>query len=273
MRVRSHRKKLMLILGADRLLGRHLVRASEVDGWELVAPPPTMLDLCDREATIDAVCGWKPNAVVNLPPRGDQRRLIVDGTRNIAVAVAKSGTRFVHVSTDAVFRGRSVPYDDGDRPDPITDEGAWRARAELEVLRTYPDATVVRTSMLYGTDDLSDFQRLVQRVCTGEAEEAFCTDEVRCPTHAGDLAAAISRIAHWRRHAGVLNVAAPEYLSVAEFAELNAVWLGHEPRIITRTTIAAKGDARAGMVVLDSRVAGRLGVRCRVVAEWLDDPA
>ena len=34
-----------------------------------------------------------------------------------------------------------------------------------------------------------------------EAEEAFCTDEVRCPTHAGDLAAAISRIAHWRRHA------------------------------------------------------------------------
>ena len=62
-------------------------------------------------------------------------------------------------------------------------------------------------------------------------------------------------------------------LSVAEFAELNAVWLGHEPRIITRTTIAAKGDARAGMVVLDSRVAGRLGVRCRVVGEWLDDPA
>ena len=273
MRVRSHRKKLMLILGSDRLLGRHLVRESEVDGWQLVAPPSTMLDVTDGDATMDAIRGWKPTVVVNVPAPADDRRLIIDGTRHIAAAAAKAGTRLIHISTDAVFRGNSIPYDDDAKPDPINDEGAWRARAEFDTLRLYPEATVIRTSMLYGTDELSDFQLLVQRVCNGQADAEFCTDEIRCPTHAGDLAAAISRVAQWSRHAGVLNVAAPEYMGMAEFARINAVWFGHPPRVIRQTTIAAKGEPRGGMVVLDSRVAGRLGVRCRVVGEWFDDPA
>lgn len=263
----------MLIVGGGGFLGRHLVRATEVDGWELVAPPQGMMDIRDRHSTIEALRDWKASVVVNLAPRAEDRRRIVDGTRNVAIGAVRGGSRLVHVSTDAVFAGRARPYHEDDTPDPVNPEGMWRAEAESSVLDIHPRAVVVRTSLLYGTDELSESQRAVDRACRGELEQRFFLDEVRCPTHVGDLSAALSTLAGWKQMHGILHVAGPEAVDRARYARTMATWLGHSPLGVSVGRQAESGLRRGGNVVLDTTEATQRGLACRAMAEWLDDPA
>lgn len=262
----------MLIVGSGGFLANHLARAASADGWQLVAPPQGMMDIRDREATVDAIRGWRASVVVNLPARAEDRRRIIDGSRNLAIATAKAGCRLVQVSTDAVYGGRMAPYTESDAPDPISDVGLWRAEAEEHVLDRHPHPLIIRSSMLYGTDELSEVQHDVRQACLGEDDIRFFVDEIRCPTHAGDLAAAISTAAGWKSTTGVLHLAAAEAMSRADFARATAVWMGYRPSLIATTTLFDSGQRRGAHVVLDSSRAAERGLRCRLMSEWLDDP-
>ncbi len=273
--MRPHRQKLLLVVGGDRLIARQLMVASEVGGWEIVAPPPTMLDLADTTATIDAVAGWRATAVIHVPAATTDGRRLVETSRNVAAAARRARTRLVQLSTDEVFAGRTVPYDETDAPDAVSPPGAWWARAEAAVHAADPQATVVRTSVVYGTDELSDLQRRIDRACRTGRDASFCTDEIRCPTHAADVAEAVIRLIGWRTRPATLNVAAPEAVSLFEFARTMAVWMGHDPVAIRPTSVAlmaAAGQPRSGRVVLDVSAAQRRRLRCRLMSEWLDDP-
>jgi len=45
----------MLITGGSGFLGQHLGIASEVEEWELFAPPSTMIDIRQRERGIEEI--------------------------------------------------------------------------------------------------------------------------------------------------------------------------------------------------------------------------
>ncbi len=261
----------MLITGGGGFLGRQLVRASEHDRWQLVAPPHSMLDIRDRKGTVESLRDWMPAVVVNLPAAVSDRRRIIDGARNIAVAADRAKVRLIHVSTDSVFAGRWAPYSEDDQPDPISEEGIWRGEAERHVLDYHPAPLILRTSLVYGTARLSPIQRDIEAVCRGSSHEKFFIDEIRCPTHADDVARAISTVAGWKQVTGVLNVAAERPLNRVELARIMAAWMGEDPRVIQASTIADSGQTRAKRVVLDSRRAADYGIRCRSVDEWLSD--
>ena len=141
----------MLITGGSGFLGQHLGIASEAEEWELFAPPSTMIDVRQRERVIEEICSWKPTAIVHLAYRKGDRRTIVEGSRNIAEAATACGARLVHVSSDAIFPGRPLPYREYDTPFPITDYGVMKLEAERAVAAECPSAVIVRTSLLYGT--------------------------------------------------------------------------------------------------------------------------
>ena len=111
----------MMVTGASGFLGRHLVEASEAGGWELLAPGSQAFDIRRNEHVQDEIRTWKPNAVVHLAYRPDDRRVIVDGSRHVAAAAAAVGARLVHMSTDMVFAGRAEPYTEADAPDATLD--------------------------------------------------------------------------------------------------------------------------------------------------------
>ncbi len=190
--------------------------------------------------------------------------MIVDGTRHVAVAAADAGSLLVHVSTDVVFAGRPAPYTEADAPDPITDYGRHKADAELAAAAAVPDATIIRTSLLYGTDHPSPFQiELSDGLRSGRSPMTFFTDEFRCPAHAADVAGAIVHIAARREFAGPLHVAGPEPVSRLDFASALARYAGLERIPLPSTTIAEAGMTRSGNVVLDTTLAATLGIRCR----------
>ena len=263
------RKRIMLVTGASGFLGQHLSVASEAEGWEIVAPPSTVMDVRARDKTIDEIRAWKPNAVVHLAYRRSDRRTIVDGTRNVTDAARESGARLVHLSTDLVFAGRAMPYAELDQPDPRSDYGRWKAQAETGVLDAHPNSVVVRTSLLYGTDRLSPVQDDIEQVCQGRSAMRFFTDEIRSVTHANDVAEAVSSLAAGEFR-GVVHVASPMGVSRADFARAMATWMGYDPASVPTTTLAAAGSDRPARVVLDVGLAESMGLRCRTLPEWLD---
>ncbi len=154
----------MLVTGMSGFLGQHLLEASEIGYWELLSPSRSILDVRHRPRVLDEITTWKPNVVVHLANRNDDRETIVDGTRYVAEAAAAAGSRLIHVSTDLVFAGRERAYDEGDQTDAHLPYGQWKATSEQMVARAGGNSLIIRTSLLYGTDRQAPIQRDVAAV-------------------------------------------------------------------------------------------------------------
>lgn len=259
----------MLITGGSGFLGRHLLASDARKGWEVIAPPSKVLDVCSQHRVFDQIREWRPTAVVHLAYRRDDRRSIVAGSANVAAAAHSVGARLVHLSTDVVFGGRSLPYREFDAVGPLGDYGMWKAEAEREVMAAHPQAVMLRTSLLYGTERRSPIQLDVEHALRGTSTMTFFTDEIRCPVHAADLAAVVARLAGRTDVVGPLHVAGSQPMSRADFAAANARWMGLDPSGLRTSSIAESGLVRAARIVLDSSLAAELGFHCRSVDEAL----
>ncbi|MEO6123897.1 MAG: sugar nucleotide-binding protein [Ilumatobacteraceae bacterium] len=259
----------MFVTGGRGLLGRHLQRSPAIATWELIAPGSRALDIRQRERVIDEIREWKPKCVVHLAYRNDDRRTIVDGSRNVAEAAAACGARLIHLSTDVVFAGRAAPYVESDPTFAITEYGTWKAEAELAVQAACPTAVVVRTSLMYATDSLAPMQVDVHRAARGESRMSFFSDEYRCPAHAADVADACGALASMPHVTGPLHVAGPQVLSRLEIATAIAQWLGLNPTRLRSATLADSGLVRPARIALDVSKAASLGIRCRPMSATL----
>ena len=264
-RWRPRRKRLLFVTGASGFLGRHLLPASEVGEWELLAPSSRILDVHDRDRVLAEITTWKPNAIVHLAYRKGDRGTIVDGSRHVAEAAAACGAHLIHLSTDLVFAGRPQPYSEHDRPDTTSVYGRWKAESETAVMTAHPSALTVRTSLLYGTTHLAPCQRDVDDAITGRSRMSFFEDEFRCPAHAADVAAALVTLADRPDVTGTLHIAGPNRISRAELAGAFARRLGGESARVRTSTLAASGVDRPGNLVLDVSRAASLGIQCRDV--------
>lgn len=259
----------MLVTGGAGFLGRHLTGTEASHGWEIYAPGSRSLDIRDREQVRDEIMEWRPTVVVHLAYRKDDRKVIVDGTGYVAEAAARARARLVHMSSDVVFRGGAHSYDEQDLTSPTTEYGQWKAKAEELVLASQADVAVVRTSLLYGTSTIAPIQHDVAAVLRGTKKMRFYSDEIRCPAHARDVAAALAAIAGRPDITGVLHVAGPQAVTRAELARRFARWMGFDPE---RVPVGSRADSpvpRAGRVVLDCGRAAELGMRCRSLDEVL----
>lgn len=270
MKLLGRRRRLMLVTGGSGFLGRHVLNGHASDRWELIAPSSSAMDIRRRDSTIDEITGWKPSVVVHLAYRKDDHRSIVEGSRNVAEAASACGARLVHMSTDAIFAGRAAPYVESDVPFPIIEYGRDKADAEAAVMAACPTAAMIRTSLLYGTEQLGHVQLDVQRALSSGADRkamTFFTDEFRCPVHAADVARAIAQVAELPEVVGPLHVAGPDAVSRAEFARATANWLGLGGHRLQTGTIESSGQVRAARVILDSSRAASLDITCRSVDE------
>lgn len=253
----------LLVTGGAGFLGRHVVRASHDQGWEVVAPTSAQLDVRDRDAVLACTREVRPAAVVHTAYRRDDRPSIVDASVHVATAASAAGAYLVHVSSDALFAGRPDPYAETDPPDPVHDYGRAKADAEVGVGAAGGQSVIVRTSLLVGGEALSVHEAAVRDAISGERPMSFFTDEVRSPLLVEDLAAALVDLATAAEFTGVLHVGGPVPMSRAEIAVAAARRHGWDVDRLRSATLAETGTARPGRVVLDSSRAARLGLRVR----------
>ncbi|BCY10358.1 dTDP-4-dehydrorhamnose reductase [Actinoplanes sp. L3-i22] len=266
----------MLVTGGSGSLGRRVFARAAAAGWEpvgtfLTGPAATAdvrMDIRDPADVRRVVAAVRPDAIVHTAAGRDRDDWPANADGPAHVALAARGIRLVHVSSDAIFSGRAVHYDESALPDPVYRYGAAKAAAETAVRAIDPGAAVVRTSLILG-DGNGAHEILTRDLIAGRADGALFTDEIRTPVHVDDLADALLELAGGD-YAGVLNVAGADAVSRYDLGVLVARREGLDVAAIPSTSLAALGLSRPGDVrlVID-RAARLLGTRLRGAHEYL----
>lgn len=212
----------ILITGASGLLGRSLmVELAPLAGspdqligtaYSRCVPPLQALDLTDAPAVRAALARWAPDLVVHSA--AERRPDVVDGapeaaerlnvgaTGLLAEIAASSGARFIYLSTDYVFDGRSPPYAIDAPTAPLNAYGRMKLAGEDAVRAAYSSVAeqafaIVRIPILYGRVETlaeSPVTELASKLLT---RSAFKAEDwaMRYPAHVDDVARAIALVA------------------------------------------------------------------------------
>jgi dTDP-4-dehydrorhamnose reductase len=242
----------LLVTGAGGRLGRYILREArlrdfeviawsgrqtgEVSGYRLISVPlekPVVLRQRFLEAKPDMVLHAAALAKVEdcrqNPWLADQVNAIAPCT---LAELCANHCRFVHVSTDMVFRGDQAPYREDDPRSPLSEYGRSKARAENELARL-PDACIARTSLLFGPSlgDAPSFFDQLLRTLNDSRRFAMFTDEFRTPLSLPAAARGLLDLAT-SEQTGVWNVGGPERVSRYEFGQRLVRHLGLSGELI-----------------------------------------
>ncbi|MGW3333825.1 SDR family oxidoreductase [Streptomyces rubiginosohelvolus] len=272
-----------LIVGGSGFLGSELVRQVKAAGHTTVATYASKpgnstpdawrrLDLRDAESLDSVVADAQPRVVINASSGRADWAITAEGPVQLALVTAKRGTPLVHVSTDAVFSGAGTRYDESRLPDPVTPYGAAKAAAETGILAVHPKAVVARTSLIIG-HGLSVHERLVHELAAGTTDGALYTDDIRCPVHVSDLAAALLELADGSA-AGIHHVAGSDALSRHQLGVLIAERDGLDASRLPTGLRADSTTAGPLDIRLDSQATQRhLRTRLRGARDFLSSTA
>jgi len=272
----------LLVVGGSGFLGGRIVRAARASGIDVSATYHACrpadadgawhrVDIRGADAIRAVAAATRPDVIINAAYRQSDWSTTADGGMNVALAAAGAGARLVHVSSDIVFSGARPRYDESCQPDPVTPYGAAKAAAETAVNGVAGNAVIARTSLIIG-DGESSYERLVQALARG-ADGALYTDQVRCPVHVADLAAALLELASSAR-TGVSHVAGSDAVTRYELGLLIAKRDGLDATALAGAPAPATRHPAPLDVRLDStRAREYLRTRLRGAREFLAPPA
>lgn len=261
----------LLATGAHGQLGTELVLAGEAAGHEVVGTDVRTggADLTDADAVAALLAQVRPDAVVHAAAftavdrcetEPDLARAVnATATGYVARAAEAVGAHLVYVSTDYVFDGTKVgPYDEVDRPCPLSVYGRSKLEGELAV---GPSATVARTSWVCGEHG-PNMVRTVLRLVSEQPVLRFVDDQVGHPTFTADLAPMLLQLAE-DRPGGVVHTTNQGAVSWYEFVRAVLVVAGEDPdRVVPITTAELRpvpAAPRPANSVLGDRVWRSLG--------------
>jgi len=228
---------LATVFGGSGFVGRYAVAALAKDGWRIRAAVrrpdlagflqtsgrvgqifPVQANLRFPESARRSVEGAKAvvNAVGLLAPTGRQtfRAIHVDGARAVAKAAREEGaTRFVHISAI------------GADPKSHSRYARTKAEGEAAVLEEFPDAIILRPSIVFGPED-EFFNRFAAMARMSPFLPLIGRGKTRFqPVFVGDVGAAVATCLMGTGKPGtVYELGGPEVLSFREILDLVQQW-------------------------------------------------
>jgi dTDP-4-dehydrorhamnose reductase len=253
---------VILVTGASGLLGGNLVVAALNRGLDIAVTyhrypirfPGTRafsMDATDPKQIESVIRSVRPDWIIHCAAATDvdwcedhpreAQRINVDGPMRVAAAAGRASARFIFISTDAVFDGRTGGYREKDPAAPVNVYSSTKRAAESSVLADLPTSLIVRTN-IYGWN-LQPKQSLAEWILGGlEAgnEVPGFSDVVFTPILATHLSEILLDMMD-RSLEGLYHVVGSEALTKYEFARRVANVFGHPPQSIRPIPIA---DAR-----------------------------
>jgi dTDP-4-dehydrorhamnose reductase len=182
---------------------------------------------------------------------------------------------FIHLSTDFVFDGESGPYQETDKPNPISYYGHSKYKADLLVEESSINWAIVRTIIVYGVVDNMSRSNLVlwakSALQKGDKINVI-NDQFRAPTLAEDLAEGCMLIAD-KKATGIFNISGRDTYSIldlvyqiADFWQLDKSLI----QVVSSATLnqPAKRPPRTGFI-LDKAI-NQLGYKPKSFREGLN---
>lgn len=217
---------------------------------KLYALSRNQLDITDAANIAAVFTQYRPSWVINCAAYNavdaaehdaiEANRVNALGPELLARQCWLSGARLLHVSSDYVFGGHAVrdvretgaepyqnpdsapnhlprPFVELDAPEPLSAYGKSKLLGEQKVLAVLgEDATIVRTSWLYGQDGHNFVQTMLNLMRTQSSLQVIA-DQIGCPTWSDALAKVIWQLVV-QQCSGVFHYSAQGQCSWYEFA-------------------------------------------------------
>jgi len=229
-------------------------------GFRQAGGDRVVADLTDGATVADLLAREAPEAIVHLAGNKDvffceqneaaSRRLNVEMTEHLVRACRGRPTRLLYLSSDYVFDGIGVPFDESSERCPTTRYGAHKCEAEDLIDSASEDHAILRSSGLYGAG--SDFVSVVLRVLGGgETFRAF--DNLHNnPTFLGDLGKMVDAVLD-RGLSGVFHCVGGQTVSRYQFARSIAEVAGLDVRHVVPEALDFSIDIRPPRLEMDGR--------------------
>lgn len=236
----------ILVIGADGSVGRGLVKFFQEQGDKVLATtrrPETvdelhfLLNLAADPIEwpilqqVDAViyCAGVVGFASCLSDPVGSARINTAAPSEIVEIFGTADTRFVYLSTNAVFDG-SKPFVPHDAPTcPLTEYGRQKAKAEALILSKKPDAVVIRFSKIL-TPELASLLTWQRKLRAGEKIHPY-SDVFRSPITRQFAIRIISEVMN-SRIGGVFHASGDEDIAIDEYARILAHKMGADPSLI-----------------------------------------
>lgn len=156
------------------------------------------------------------------------------------------GSRFIHLSTDFVFDGKSERlYTEKDRPNPVNYYGFTKWEGEKRIAAQCDNYAIARVAIVYGNalpgQHGNIFQLVANRLRTGQAIRVV-SDQWRTPTFVEDVSQGIKRLVDTTAN-GIFHICGNECLTIAGIAYRVAEHLHLDRSLIHPVTTEKMGEA------------------------------
>lgn len=219
----------ILLTGAKGQLGR-CIKDRLPEDWELIATDSQTLDITDTDAVSNMVHNFQPDAIINAAAytavdkaESEREKAFAVNSRavhNLAIAARSVHAKFIHVSTDYVFDGKSkTPYSEIAAPSPQSVYGQSKLAGELLALAANTETVIIRSAWVF-SEHGNNFVKTMLNVAAERDELYVVNDQTGCPTYAGDLAQAVIDILHQQTFPrGIYHFCGNRSVSWYEFAQ------------------------------------------------------
>ncbi len=195
---------VILVTGASGQLGNEIRKvSSNYCGYDFIFTDIDTLDITNPSVIKEYINDTRPNWIINCAAynavdkaESEPDKALQINARavdNITGAISGTDCRFIHISTDYVYDGRSnVPYSESVLPNPLSVYGRSKYEGEKAALM-HPGSMIIRTSWLYSSFG-SNFVKTIIRLAKEKGFVSVVFDQTGTPTYAADLAEAIIKI-------------------------------------------------------------------------------
>ena len=194
----------------------------------LTATKPSTIYLCGAKTWVD---GCEADATHTFVVNAEAPAFI-------AKVASTLGIKICFFSTDYVFDGTAGPYTENDVCNPVNVYGKSKCAAEEKIKDENPHALIIRTTIVYGPEDLGKnfVYQLSERLSKNERMSCV-SDQFSTPTYNRDLAKMASSLVD-ARCSGIYNCVGQELMSRYEFALKIARALGFDENLLDAVTTA-----------------------------------
>lgn len=239
--------KRILITGSNGLLGQKLIKnliTIREENYEVLATSQGENRMSDRKGynyqslditnvnDVEAVFdSFQPDVVINTAAitnvdvceteKEKCRQLNVEAVMHLINASRKHNSHLIHLSTDFVFDGKSGPYRETDKPNPLSFYGQSKFDSERLLEESNIKWSIVRTIIVYGVAESMSRNNIVlwakQALEKGDPL-SIVNDQFRSPTLAEDLAEGCLLIADKEKE-GVFHLSGKDQMSIVELVK------------------------------------------------------
>ena len=288
-------KRRIFIVGANGMLGQRTIEfykpnknvqlfACSIEEDPLFSNVDYVCcNITDRDKIKQSVYNFMPDVIINAAAytnvdlsereRETTWKINVKGVEHLAETARVIDAQIIHISSDYIFDGKSGPYSENDKPNPLGYYGRTKLASENVLKISGVLYTILRTNVLYGVASKSkaDFvEWLIDTVRSGKPVE-IVDDQIGNPTFIDDLVQAVSKVIEFRKH-GVYNIGGKEFLSRYEFSKIIAEYFNLDKSLIKpiktkELNQSARRPLKSGLITLKAE--SELGYKPVTIRESL----